>query len=74
LTVVPTNSVLSSSINTGTFKTKPSGTALTFPALACYGDCSDAWGYYIKDRLKRLITTGKGQPHLKEKGYKKKAA
>jgi len=44
------------------------------PALACYGDCSDAWGYYIKDRLKRLITTGKGQPHLKEKGYKKKAA
>ncbi len=44
------------------------------PALACYGDCSDAWGFYIKDSLRRLITTGKGQPNTKEKGGGKKAA
>ncbi len=44
------------------------------PALACYGDCSDAWGFYIKDSLRSLITTGKGQPNKKEKGGRKKAA
>ena len=33
------------------------------PAFECYGDCSDAWGSYIKDSLRRLITTGKGQPN-----------
>src|SRR6185436_9278762 len=27
------------------------------PAFECYGDCSDAWGSYIKDSLRRLITT-----------------
>ncbi|MCB0163987.1 MAG: SRPBCC domain-containing protein [Anaerolineae bacterium] len=31
------------------------------PVLACYGDCSDAWGFYINDSLRRLITTGIGQ-------------
>jgi hypothetical protein len=44
------------------------------PALACYGDCSDAWGSYIKDSLRNLITTGKGQPNRKERGTGKKAA
>ncbi len=44
------------------------------PALACYEDCSDAWGYYIKDSLRRLIATGKGQPTKKEKEAGKKAA
>ncbi len=29
----------------------------------CYNACSDAWGFYIKDSLRGLITTGKGQPN-----------
>jgi hypothetical protein len=29
------------------------------PAIACYGDCSGAWGYYVNDRLRSRITTGK---------------
>jgi hypothetical protein len=29
------------------------------PAFECYGACSDAWGYYINDRLQSLITAGK---------------
>lgn len=36
------------------------------PVLACYGDCSDAWGFYINDSLRSLIMTGKGQPHQPE--------
>jgi hypothetical protein len=32
------------------------------PALECYGDCSGAWGFYVNDSLRSLITTGKGQP------------
>jgi hypothetical protein len=36
------------------------------PAIQCYGDCSGAWGFYINDSLRRLITTGKGQPNQKE--------
>ena len=44
------------------------------PGLQCYGACSDGWGFYIKDSLRRLITTGKGQPNQKEKGGGKKAA
>jgi hypothetical protein len=27
------------------------------PVLACYGDCSDTWRFYIDDRLRHLITT-----------------
>ncbi len=38
------------------------------PAFECYGDCSDAWGFYINDSLRSLIATGKGQPNQKEKG------
>ncbi len=44
------------------------------PAIECYGDCSGAWGFYINDSLRNLITTGKGQPAQKEKGHAKKAA
>jgi hypothetical protein len=33
------------------------------PAIECYGDCSGAWGFYINDSLRSLITTGKGQPN-----------
>ena len=36
------------------------------PAIECYGDCSGAWGFYINDSLRSLITTGKGQPNPKE--------
>lgn len=36
------------------------------PAIACYGDCSGAWGFYIDTSLRDLITTGKGQPTEKE--------
>ncbi len=36
------------------------------PAIECYGACSNAWGGYIRNSLFNLITTGKGQPALKE--------
>jgi len=36
------------------------------PTFECYGDCSGAWGFYINDSLRSLITTGKGQPAGKE--------
>jgi hypothetical protein len=36
------------------------------PAFECYGDCSGAWGFYISDSLRNLITTGKGQPAQKD--------
>ena len=36
------------------------------PVLACYGDCSDAWSFYIHESLRSLITTGKGQPSPKD--------
>jgi hypothetical protein len=36
------------------------------PAFECYGDCSGAWGFYINDSLRSLITTGKGQPARRE--------
>jgi hypothetical protein len=38
------------------------------PAFECYGGCSGAWGFYISDSLRGLISTGKGQPNKKEKG------
>lgn len=33
------------------------------PAVECYRDCSDAWRFYIRDSLRKLITTGKGAPN-----------
>jgi len=33
----------------------------------CFDACNDAWGSYIMDSLKNLITKGKGQPNKKEK-------
>lgn len=33
------------------------------PTFECYDDCSGAWGFYIKDSLRKLITTGKGAPN-----------
>jgi hypothetical protein len=37
------------------------------PAIECYGKCSGAWGFYINDSLRSLITTGKGDPNQKER-------
>jgi hypothetical protein len=37
------------------------------PTFECYGKCSGAWGFYINDSLRALITTGEGQPNRKEK-------
>lgn len=36
------------------------------PEYECYDICSNAWTHYIKDSLKNLITTGKGEPTIKE--------
>jgi len=36
------------------------------PAIECYGKCAGAWGYYINDSLRSLITTGKGDPNPEE--------
>lgn len=39
------------------------------PEYECYGICHDAWSNYIKNSLRNLITTGKGQPNPKEGGF-----
>ena len=36
------------------------------PAIQCYGDCSGAWGFYINESLRSLITTGKGHSNEQE--------
>jgi hypothetical protein len=36
-----------------------------FPTIECYGDCAGAWGYYINESLRGLITTGQGDPNEK---------
>jgi hypothetical protein len=33
------------------------------PEFECYNICHDAWSFYIKESLRGLITTGKGQPN-----------
>jgi len=33
------------------------------PAFECYDKCSSAWGFYINNSLRRLITTGRGEPN-----------
>jgi hypothetical protein len=44
------------------------------PAIECYGDCSGAWGFYINDSLRSLITTGEGQPAKKEEEVAEKVS
>jgi hypothetical protein len=36
------------------------------PTIECYGKCAGAWGFYINESLRDLITTGKGDPNEKE--------
>jgi hypothetical protein len=36
------------------------------PEYECYNVCHDAWTGYIQNSLKKLITTGKGQPNPKD--------
>jgi hypothetical protein len=36
------------------------------PAIECYGQCAGAWGFYIHESLRDLITKGQGQPNPKE--------
>ncbi len=36
------------------------------PEQECYGECSTAWSFYINGSLRKLLTTGKGQPNKKE--------
>jgi len=33
------------------------------PDYECYGACSNAWGSYINGSLRRLITSGSGEPN-----------
>jgi Activator of Hsp90 ATPase homolog 1-like protein len=33
----------------------------------CFNACSDAWGFYIRGSLRKLIASGKGQPNPKER-------
>ena len=42
------------------------------PAYECYDICRDAWSNYIKNSLRSMITTGKGQPNPKEGGFNEK--
>jgi len=43
------------------------------PQVECYGDCSSAWGYYVKGPLRALISN-KGKVSAVAKGKTKKAA
>lgn len=45
------------------------------PQYECYDICREAWGNYINNSLRSLITTGKGQPNPKEgEGYNARLA
>jgi hypothetical protein len=36
------------------------------PQYECYEICRDAWTHYIQNSLCGLVTTGKGQPNVKD--------
>ena len=36
------------------------------PEFECYDQCTSAWGFYINNSLRQLITTGQGAPNTKE--------
>jgi uncharacterized protein YndB with AHSA1/START domain len=58
-----------------TFEITPTsnGTELRFthrglvPEIECFEACSSAWGFYVNGSLKRLITTGEGEPNAEER-------
>lgn len=33
------------------------------PEFECFNDCSNAWGFYVRESLRSLITTGRGRPN-----------
>jgi hypothetical protein len=33
------------------------------PNYECFGECSNAWGFYVNSSLRSLITTGVGHPN-----------
>jgi hypothetical protein len=37
------------------------------PKIECYGKCAGAWGFYINESLRSLITTGNGDPNDRER-------
>ncbi len=37
------------------------------PEYECFDACSNAWGGYVRGSLRKLITTGTGQPNPKER-------
>lgn len=39
------------------------------PEYECFEICKDAWSNYVKNSLRSLITTGKGQPNSKENKF-----
>jgi uncharacterized protein YndB with AHSA1/START domain len=43
------------------------------PEFDCFDACSAGWSFYVGDSLRRLITTGKGEPDPKEKNGKRAA-
>lgn len=38
------------------------------PDFECYDQCTSAWGFYINNSLRQLITTGHGAPNVQESG------
>jgi hypothetical protein len=44
------------------------------PEFECFDNCSSAWGFYINNSLKSLITTGAGHPNKKETADEAKAS
>ncbi len=38
------------------------------PECDCYEACRKGWTFYIQDSLRKLITTGTGEPNRKERG------
>ena len=38
------------------------------PEFECFDTCENAWGFYINGSLRRLITTGEGQPNAAARG------
>jgi hypothetical protein len=44
------------------------------PEYECFDICRKAWGNYITNSLYKLITTGKGEPNMKEGGYNEQLA